>query len=90
MSNGCVAFEGSLSLTPQDPSTDNYDKGEHEKQEYKLHTKIWSRHFQDSDFRITHCGRKFLKPESIPSVFANRGSTSRWKESHQKLHCIIL
>ena len=25
-------------------------------------------------------GRKFIKPDSIPSVFANRGSTSRWKE----------
>ena len=48
------------------------------------HTKICSRHFQDSDFRITYCGSKFLKPDSIPSVFANRGSTSRWKESHQK------
>ena len=42
------------------------------------HTKICSRHFIDSNFRITYRDRKFLKTDSIPFLF-NR-NTSRWKE----------
>ena len=42
------------------------------------HTKICSRHFIDSDFRVTYRGQKFLKPDSTPSLF-NRNN-SRWKD----------
>ena len=45
------------------------------------HTKIRSRHFIDSDFRITYRGRIFLKTDSIPYLF-NRNN-SRVKESEK-------
>ena len=47
------------------------------------HTKICSRHFIDSDFRITYRGRKFLKPVSIASLF--KRNNSRWKVNFEAL-----
>lgn len=33
------------------------------------HTRICSRHFQDSDFRMTPGGKRFLNPKAVPSIF---------------------
>ncbi len=40
------------------------------------HTKICSRHFTDSDFRITFGGKKYIKPSAVPSIFMRESRSS--------------
>ena len=48
------------------------------------HTKICSRHFLDTDFRITFRGRKFLKEGVVPSVFPWTKGSGMWPQLREQ------
>ena len=63
------------------------DENEHFK--VTNHSKVCSRHFQTSDFLgVTPRGRRFLKPDAIPSVFPWKAKKERKPAARKTVGCL--